>query len=68
MKKRLKAEGSKEFVFELKPKKVKCRICSKEFEINPNAKFKRKYCEECSKANKSYYDNLDAIKIEDCDD
>ncbi len=68
MAKRITKESRKEFIFELKPKKVKCRICGEEFEIKPTAKFQRKYCEKCSKANKEYYDNLDSVTIDDCDD
>lgn len=58
----------KEFSFEIKPKKVKCKSCGKEFEIKPTARFQRKYCTECSKANKDYYDNLDSITVDDCED
>jgi len=61
-------EDKKGFVFELKPKKIKCKMCSKEFEVNPTARFQRKYCAGCSKKNKEYYDHLDSITINDCED
>ena len=68
MGRRIKKEDRKEIVFKFKNKKIKCRMCGKEFEINPNAKFKRKYCVDCSKKNKEYYDNLDLITVDDCED
>ncbi|GEM_PF-1379275 len=49
-------------------KTVKCGTCGKEFETKSTARFQRKYCDECSKKNKEYYDNLDSITIDDCED
>ena len=68
MARRITKEDRKAFVFELKAKKVKCRMCGKEFEIKPTARFQRKYCVDCSKKNKEYYDNLDSVTVDDCDD
>ncbi len=51
-----------------KPKTQKCKQCKKEFEVNPKWRFKRKYCETCSKERKEHYENLHTISIEDCDD
>ena len=68
MAKRLTKKDRGEIFFELKPKKIKCRTCGKEFEVKPNMKFQRKYCVECSKKNKEYYDNLDSVTVEDCEE
>jgi hypothetical protein len=68
MGRRIKKEDRKEFVFEFKNKKVNCSMCGKEFEIKPTARFQRKYCVDCSKKNKEYYDNLDSVTVDDCED
>ena len=68
MAKRSSLIDKKEIFFELKTKVVKCRTCGKEFEIKPTSRYQRKYCKECSKKNKEYYDNLDSVTIDDCDD
>lgn len=65
---KFKKKDKRELVFEFKNKKVKCRSCGKIFEVKPTARFQRKYCVECSKKNKEYYDNLDSVTIDDCDD
>jgi Zn finger protein HypA/HybF involved in hydrogenase expression len=67
MARRIKEER-KEFVFEVKPKRIKCKMCGKEFEVKQTARFARKYCEECSKKNKEYYDNLDSVTVDDCEE
>jgi Zn finger protein HypA/HybF involved in hydrogenase expression len=68
MARRLNNDDRKKIVFEFKNKQVKCRTCGETFEIKPTAKFQRKYCLECSKKNKEYYDNLDSVTVDDCDD
>lgn len=37
-------------------KKKKCKDCNKLFEVNPNARYKRKYCLDCSKKRKKMWD------------
>mgnify|MGYP001567015477 CR=1 FL=1 len=49
-------------------KTVSCRDCKKEFEINPNARYKRKYCDKCSAERKKAYDNIHLVKFEDSED
>ncbi len=49
-------------------KKKKCKDCGKEFEINPRARFPRKYCDKCSKRRKEEWEKIHTIKFEDCDD
>jgi hypothetical protein len=48
-------------------KKKKCLECKKSFEVNPHARFVRKYCELCSKKRKKMWDNQWKIKFEDLD-
>jgi NMD protein affecting ribosome stability and mRNA decay len=48
--------------------KKKCRDCGKEFEVNPRARFERKYCDECSKSRKKEWEKIHEIKFEDCDE
>lgn len=49
-------------------KMKKCADCKVEFEVNPNARFPRKYCNECSAKRKKMWDNQWKIKFEDCDE
>jgi len=49
-------------------KKIKCKDCKKEFVVNFNARYPRKYCDKCSKERKKAYENIHLIKIEDCED
>tara|TARA_Y100000310_G_C20372712_1_gene664264 strand:- start:296 stop:463 length:168 start_codon:yes stop_codon:yes gene_type:complete len=49
-------------------KKKKCLNCKKSFEVNPNARFVRKYCEKCSAEKKKMWDNQWKLKIEDFPD
>tara|TARA_Y100000310_G_scaffold339172_1_gene431045 strand:- start:5991 stop:6209 length:219 start_codon:yes stop_codon:yes gene_type:complete len=49
-------------------KKVKCKDCGKEFEVNPRARYARKYCKKCSAKRKKDYENLWKVKAEDCDE
>ena len=44
-----------------------CLDCKKEFEVNPKARFKRKYCDACSKKRKKMWDDQWKLKIEDFD-
>ena len=48
-------------------KKIACRDCGKEFEAKVS-RFKRKYCDSCSKKRKKDYENLWKVKAEDCED
>ena len=49
-------------------KKQKCFECKAEFEVNPRARFKRKYCDACSKKRTKMWDDQWKLKIEDFDD
>jgi len=49
-------------------KKIKCGDCGKEVTIDTNSRYKRKYCEKCSKGRKKAWENRHLIKIEDCED
>ncbi|MBU0906661.1 MAG: hypothetical protein KKD18_01940 [Nanoarchaeota archaeon] len=51
-----------------KPKKKKCFDCGAGFMTNPRARFKRKYCDACSKKRKKAWDNQWKIKFEDLED
>jgi len=46
----------------------KCLQCGTEFELNPRARFVRKYCEKCSKERKKLWDNQWKVKFEDLPD
>ncbi|MFA6022667.1 MAG: hypothetical protein WC781_01115 [Candidatus Pacearchaeota archaeon] len=47
---------------------IKCGDCGKDVEINTNARFRRKYCKECSEERKKAWENRADIKFEDCED
>jgi len=47
---------------------IKCSDCSKEFEQKATARYKRKYCDKCSKKRKKDYENLWKVKANDCED
>lgn len=49
-------------------KKIKCKDCQKEIEIDTLGRYKRKYCEKCSKKRKEDYDNLYTVNAKDCED
>ncbi len=49
-------------------KKIKCGDCGKEIEIETNTRYRRKYCENCSKERKKAWENRHLIKFEDCVD
>ena len=49
-------------------KTKKCLECGKEFEFNPHAKFKRKYCKNCSAKRKKMWDEQWKVKFEDLED
>jgi len=46
----------------------KCLDCKTEFEVNPHARFERKYCLKCSKKRKKMWDNQWKVKFEDLPD
>ena len=46
-------------------KKIKCLQCKKELEIDTKARFKRKYCKDCSAKRKKMWDNQWRIIIFD---
>jgi hypothetical protein len=48
--------------------KIKCADCGKEFEIVKKTRFKRKYCDKCSKQRKKDYENIHTVSFEDCED
>ena len=41
----------------------KCYDCKTEFEVNPNARYIRKYCVKCGKKRKKIWDNQWKIKF-----
>lgn len=45
-----------------------CFDCKKEFELNPRARFERKYCKECSEKRKKLWEKIDQVKFEDLPD
>jgi hypothetical protein len=47
---------------------IKCKDCGKEFVQKENARYKRKYCEKCSKKRKEDYDNLWKVSADECDE
>lgn len=49
-------------------KKIACKDCGKEFEIQKKGRYLRKYCDKCSLKRKEDYDNLYSVEFEDCDD
>lgn len=49
-------------------KTKKCFDCKKEFEVNPRARFVRKYCDACSKKRKKMWDQQWKVKFEDLED
>ncbi|MEK6856211.1 MAG: hypothetical protein AABX66_03580 [Nanoarchaeota archaeon] len=49
-------------------KKQNCLDCKKEFEVNPKARYPRKYCDTCSKKRKKWWDNQWKVKFEDLPD
>ena len=49
-------------------KKIKCRDCGKIVEVNPNARYARKYCDKCSKQRKKDYENLYTVTADECDE
>lgn len=46
----------------------KCLQCKAEFEVNPKARFVRKYCKKCSEKRKKMWDERWKIKFEDLED
>jgi hypothetical protein len=49
-------------------KTIICKDCKKEFTIETNSRYFRKYCPKCSEKRRKDYENIDSIKIEDCED
>ena len=46
-----------------------CLDCKKaKFEVNPNARYERKYCPKCSEKRKKLWDNQWKVKFEDLPD
>ena len=52
----------------MEEKEIKCKDCGKMFFTKPNARFPRKYCDDCSKERKEAYAKIGEIKFEDCED
>ena len=48
--------------------KKTCFDCKKEFELNPRARFPRKYCNDCSAKRKKLWENQHTVKFEDLED
>lgn len=49
-------------------KTKKCFDCKATFEVNPHARYERKYCLKCSAKRKKLWDNQHTIKFEDLED
>ena len=49
-------------------KKINCKDCKKEFVVNFNTRYPRKYCDKCSQERKEAYESIHLVKFEDCDD
>ena len=49
-------------------KKIKCKDCSKEFEVPTKSRYARKYCDKCSKKRKKDYENLYTVEFDECED
>jgi Zn finger protein HypA/HybF involved in hydrogenase expression len=49
-------------------KKKKCLQCSKVFEFDTMARFRRKYCKKCSEKRKKMWDEQWKVKFEDLND
>ncbi len=49
-------------------KKKICPDCKKEFDFDSTARFKRKYCKDCSDKRKKAWDNQWKVKFEDLED
>ena len=49
-------------------KQIKCLNCKTEFEIDTQAKYKRKFYKKCSEERKKMWDNQWKVKFEDLDD
>ena len=47
---------------------VNCKECGKEFKPPENSKYKRKYCNKCSKQRKKDYQNIHLITADECED
>ncbi len=47
---------------------INCKDCGKSFEVVPNARYPRKYCDKCSLERKEAYAKIGEIKFEDCED
>jgi len=48
--------------------KKNCKDCGKEFEVSPNARYPRKYCDKCSAQRKKDYENISEITIDECEE
>lgn len=48
--------------------KKKCADCKKEFTQKGSSRYKRKYCDKCSKKRKKDYEDLWKVKAEDCEE
>ena len=46
-------------------RKKKCLECKEEFDVNPLARYERKYCLKCSAKRKKMWDEQWKVKFED---
>jgi len=49
-------------------KTIKCGDCGKEVVIETNARYRRKYCKECSEQRKKDYENIHEITADQCEE
>jgi len=47
---------------------MECKECGKEFRASKNSKYKRKYCNKCSKQRKKDYQNIHLVTVDECED
>lgn len=52
----------------MEKKKIKCKECGKSFETNPRARYRRKFCDKCSKQRKKEYENIHLLTADQCED
>jgi len=45
-----------------------CEECSRKFKPPEKSKYKRKYCNKCSKKRKKDYQNIHLITVDECEE
>lgn len=47
---------------------VNCKECGKEFKPQKGSKYKRTYCNKCSKQRKKDYQNIHLVTADECEE